>query len=296
MKSKKFRIAAVVGILGITIAAFIYFILKHPTIIDRLRHTSPLLVLLLLGLYAIVTVLLVFVTQYSLEVGRAKIPFRDNILLTCYSSIINFFGPLQSGPGFRIVYLKKRYNISIKNYTLATFMYYGFFALISGVFLCANVLPWWGTVLVVLAISGLSLVIIRKKRSTSTMHFSVEAITKLGIATFAQVFITAIIYFLELHSVDHTVKFTQAITYTGVANFALFVSLTPGAIGFRESFLLFTQRLHHINSSNILTASLIDRGVYILFLGILFLLSVAFHVGDRLKDKKATTKSIEPTE
>lgn len=291
MKSKKIRAVVVIGILIATLVAFIYFFLRHPAVIDRLKHLSPLLLLGLLGLYAFFTIALAIITHYSLAVGNARIPFRENILLTCYSSIINFFGPLQSGPGFRILYLKKKHNISAKDYTFATLLYYGFFALVSGLFVSIHVLPWWGTICVLTVITGLSLFVLRRKREAQHTHYSIAAIIQLGLITFLQIAVVAAIYFVELHSVDRHISLSQAITYTGVANFALFVSLTPGAIGFRESFLLFTQHLHHIGSSTILAASVIDRGVYVVFLGILFVLSLVFHLNDRLRTKKMTKQT-----
>jgi uncharacterized membrane protein YbhN (UPF0104 family) len=85
-----------------------------------------------------------------------------------------------------------------------------------------------------------------------------------------------IIYYTELRSLSH-VSFGQALIYAGAADFALFVSLTPGAIGFRESFLLFSRDLHHIGSGTIAAASLIDRAIYIILLGILFVIALSFH-------------------
>lgn len=286
MNTRRLRTIVAPLILAGTVGAFVYYVIRHPQIIKQLAHLHPLTLVALLGLYALFSIALAIITKYSLAVGRAKIPFKDNILLTCYSSIINFFGPLQSGPGFRIVYLKKRFGISVRDYTFASLLYYGFFALISGVFLCIRALPWWQTALVVVAITSASAYVLWRRRNKQTGHYSLKAMAQLAVATFAQVCLVAIIYFMELHVVDRHVSLAQAITYTGAANFALFVSLTPGAIGIRESFLLFSQHLHHINSSTILAASLIDRAVYILFLGLLFIISLIFHANDRLRLKR----------
>jgi uncharacterized membrane protein YbhN (UPF0104 family) len=84
------------------------------------------------------------------------------------------------------------------------------------------------------------------------------------------------------------------LSYTGAANLALFVSLTPGAIGFRESFLYFSQSLHHITTAQILSANLIDRAVYVIFLLLLLLVVLIMHVGKRLRLKdlqRLTAKS-----
>jgi len=95
---------------------------------------------------------------------------------------------------------------------------------------------------------------------------------------------------LELHSIHPETSVAQALTYTGVANFALFVSLTPGAIGIREAFLVFSQNLHHLGNTIIVGANLIDRAVYLLFLGLLFVMTLALHAKDKLhiKQEKST--------
>ena len=77
-------------------------------------------------------------------------------------------------------------------------------------------------------------------------------------------------------------------TYSGAANFALFVSLTPGAIGFRETFLIFTEHLDRINTATVLSANVIDRSVYIVFLAILFLLAIGINLKKRLRVKSET--------
>ena len=67
------------------------------------------------------------------------------------------------------------------------------------------------------------------------------------------------------------VKINQVISYTGAANFALFVNVTPGAVGIRETFLFFSEKLHHITNAAIIGSNVLDRSVYIIFLAIMFL-------------------------
>jgi uncharacterized membrane protein YbhN (UPF0104 family) len=105
----------------------------------------------------------------------------------------------------------------------------------------------------------------------------------MALATAAQIAAVSLIYFLELRNVAPGTHFSQAIIYTGAANLALFVSLTPGAIGFRESFLLFSQNLHHVSGSTIVAASILDRAVYVLVLAGLAAYIFGSHAARRLK-------------
>jgi len=91
----------------------------------------------------------------------------------------------------------------------------------------------------------------------------------LAAATAFQIVVVTSIYYIELKSVAPNTSLHQIIIYSGAANLALFVSLTPGAIGFRESFLVFTQHLHHISNATIVTTNILDRAMYIVLLAIL---------------------------
>jgi uncharacterized membrane protein YbhN (UPF0104 family) len=66
----------------------------------------------------------------------------------------------------------------------------------------------------------------------------------------------------------------------------MFVSITPGAIGFREAFLVFSRNLHHISNTTIVAANIIDRSVYLILLIILAILIIATHAGRRLGVKR----------
>lgn len=271
-------------VLALTAASFAYYIVKHPTSLDALRQVSPGVLGLLLGLYGLTIVALLYVLDATLELCATAIGKQESLLLTIYTAIINFFGPLQSGPGFRAVYLKKRYGTKLKNYAVASLMYYGFFAAFSGLFLLSGLLRSWQ--LGVVAAGGLLLVVAGLYFDMPGLRrlkqLRLQGAFKLALATLAQVSLVAVIYYIELRTVNSHVSFRQAVSYTGAANFAMFVSLTPGAIGFRESFLLFSRQIHHVSSSNIVSASLLDRGIYVLFLGLLLLVVLATHARSKL--------------
>jgi len=286
MHSKILRSVVAVSVLVATIAAFIYYFVTHPTVRSQLRHTSPETLVLLLLLYGGVVVAVGLTLMATLVLCDIRLNFRESLLLTMYASIINFFGPLQSGPAFRAVYLKQKHGLKLKNYSLATLVYYGFYALFSGLFLLSGLLKWWLLLIIPLVLLGFIWL------NYSHSHFlkrlrqlPLRGLGALALATLLQVVLIAIIYYTELRAVDPGVHLTQAIIYTGAANFALFVALTPGAIGFRESFLIFSQRLHHITNSSIVAANIIDRSVYIVLLLILVILIFGTHAQNRLRTK-----------
>jgi len=277
-------------ILVVTVAVFVRFFTQHPQYITSLRHIKLWQVLAIMGLNMGAILALVFVYTFTLELCGKKIPLREQFLLTAYSSIANFFGPLQSGPGVRVVYLKTKYKVRMRDYILATLIYYGMFAVICVLFLVGGSRPWWQTLLAFIVVALASLAVIRlfisrsaKKGEAMNLQLGAKTMFGLFLATLAQVCFITGYYFVELLVVKSHVSFRQAIVYSGAANFAIFVSLTPDAIGFRESFLVLSKRLHRISTPAILAANLIDRAIYALFLGLLFLIVLAFHAKDRFK-------------
>lgn len=283
MRRNLWRPIAVVTILVLTVVVFINFFVTHPDTRQQLQQTTPNVLIGLLVLYLIFMLSLGLIFQATLKLCRITLPPQETLLVTMYSSIINFFGPLQSGPAFRGVYLKKKHHISLKNYSAATLAYYGFYALFSGLFLLSGLLGWW-LVAVVLVSAGI-LVGLRHLKVSIVQHFwrlNLRGLYAMAAATFIQIAIITTLFYIELRAVDPQVTLSQTIVYTGAANFALFVSITPGAIGFRESFLVLSQNLHHISNSTIVAANLLDRSVYISMLLILVFVIFGTHARRRL--------------
>lgn len=273
-----------VSVLVATVSGFIYYFATHPAVRHQLAQTSILTLGLLFILYLGVVGALSLVTMATLRLCKLDLPAGESTLLTMYATVINFFGPLQSGPAFRGVYLKRKHGLNLKQYSLATLVFYALYAAISGVFLLSGVLGWWLLVGAVLAVGGL-IFIGRSSHSLARrlQALQLQAIYALALATLLQLSLVAIIYFVELRSIDQSISIGQAIIYAGAANFSLFVSLTPGAIGFRESFLLFSQGLHHISSTTIITANIIDRAMYIVLLAVIGIVIFGTHAHRRLQ-------------
>lgn len=276
-----------VVILIATVLLFVNYGRTHPGSFTPIRDVGLTTLFIVLALYCVFVATNAIVLFINIQMCSKKISYSDGLLLTAYSTLVNFFGPLQSGPGFRAVYAKKKFGISLKSFGIASLFYYGFYAIFSLCLLLIGFSQTWVGLLVLLIIGGLTLSYIRRKLKSPEAQALIHPKLILGVAlvTLLQVFLISLIYFTELRSLDATISFRQALIYTGAANFGMFVSLTPGAIGIRESFLLFAERLHHIPDSTVLAASLLDRGIYFIFLAGLFGLVSIFHVGRRLKAK-----------
>jgi uncharacterized membrane protein YbhN (UPF0104 family) len=263
MKRVTWKQIAAATVLIFTAAAFIYYFVNHPEVGKLLGGIPPLTLGILLLLYIATVGALILVFTATLRLCKLHIKSDEIAILTAYSSVINFFGPLQSGPAFRAVYLFKKYKLNLKSYAMATLVYYFFFGFFSGLFLISGWLGWWTLGLFAIGAGGTYLAVGSRWIAPRLRNLDLRGWYYLAAATLIQVSLMAVIYTVELRAISPGIGVGQAIVYTGAANLALFVSLTPGAIGFREAFLLFSQQLHNISPAVIVATNILDRALYI---------------------------------
>lgn len=273
-------------VLPATLAAFVYYFVTYESVRQQLAGTSPAVVGLLLALYIGTVIALALIFHATLRLCKLALAGGETGLLTAYSSVINFFGPLQSGPAFRALYLKKKYQLNLKSYASATLIYYFFYGAFSCLLLVSGLLKAW--LLPLIALGLVAMVGLRRLPPLARRLNNLDLGNwgYLAAATALQVALVAVIYYAELHNLDPAIGFGQALVYTGAANLALFVSLTPGAIGFRESFLVFSQNLHHINTQTIVAANILDRAMYVTLMLLLAVFIFGSHAHRSLRIKR----------
>jgi uncharacterized membrane protein YbhN (UPF0104 family) len=277
-----YRTALRLAVLCVAIAVFARYLYAHPDLARQLLRTSPVVIASLLAMYTLWFAALALTVHATLLLCRRHLPVREQVLLNAYSTLVNFFVPGQGGVAVRGLYLKRNHGLGVKTYVLGCLCYYAAYALLSTLMLLAPSLPWWQTISAMLLVAAgcfaiISFYIKRSPASGRGLDIRLSRLALLVATTLLQGLVQIALYFFELRSVAPGTSLMQAATYTGAANLSLFVALTPGGIGVRESFLLFSKRLHHVGADTIVAASLLDRASFLLLLGLLALLTVALH-------------------
>lgn len=274
----------VILIIGFLIL-FGYYIAANPSVIEAVMRINPFIGLFILILYFGVVLTNFAIMYMTIKLREKTLPVKSGLLLTMYSSVVNFFGPLQSGPGVRAIYLKSKIGLRIRDYTYAMLFYYVAFAALNIALLFINTL-WWLTIIGIIGAVALTILGTRLLRLTSLNKF----VILIFVVTLIQIIFMVIIYTMELTAINPSANFSiaQTISYTASANLSLFVSLTPGGIGIRESFLIFSQSLHHIQLPSIIAAGVVDRALYIIFLLIIFVVSSSLHLQQTFMSKKSS--------
>lgn len=269
------RPLAIIVLVGFLVFVVVYVAL-NPSIIVEALSIGWRNIGLLAVLYVGVMVTHFFVLETTIRISRNRLPMREGFLLTIYSTVSNFFGPLQSGPGIRAVYLKSRIGLRFRVYLAATLYYFFAFGVLNGSLLFLTTAPW---------LSGLGVLVGCLLVAVTMTRFGFADrwawVVALAGVTAVQVLLMAVVYFVELNAVTTGpgYGFDQALVYAGSANLSLFVSITPGAIGIREAFLVFAQGLHGVDLDDIVAAGIVDRAFYALFLLVLFALSSMLNLG-----------------
>jgi len=275
-------------VLLITAGVFGFYVRRHPELLEQLLRTPPIVITILVLLYLAWFGALALTVHATLRMCRCSLPPGENLLLNAYSVLVNFFVPGQGGVAVRGLYLKRRYGLAVRRYILATLIYYTSLATFSAMMMLVPGLPWWQTAFgVTLVVTG-SMVIVgfyqrRFETGAKALDLRPGTLGFLVLATGIQAAVQVAIYAYELKSVNPDVSLSHAVSYTGAANFSIFAALTPGAIGIRESFLIFSRQLHHVPTATIVAASVIDRAVFFLLLALLFLFTLVFHAKDSLQ-------------
>ena len=292
---KRFKPLISILIILTTITAAVYYLVNHKNLITNLTKISPLLILLVLILYIFMLFVLVIVFQFTVRLLNIRLNIKDNILLNCYSVFMNFFIPGQTGPIYRGYYLKTKHKVKAIDFTLATAIYFAIYVIISILFILFGsqsiLLAFLASIIFIIAI--LFSVKIYLNKENAKLNISLKNISLLALITIIQLLLQTLIYLIELHSVDKTVSLRNALTYSGSAAVTIFVSLTPGAIGIREAFLILTRHLSHLSNSSIVLANIIDRSVFLIYLLLIGIFILVFHINKRINFNDKEKSSVK---
>lgn len=264
-RHKRALAIAVLVLVAVFIAVYVAI---RPEIVGDVLAVGPIALGWLTALYALIIATHWAILVLTVRWCAAAIGVREGLLLTVYSTVANFFGPLQSGPGVRAAYLKAKVGVRLRDFTMATLVYYLAFGAVNVSLLFARALPWLTALGLVLTAVLVAVVAWRAGSGRRIATVMIAAVTSV------QALLMAVVYGVELNAVAGPgADALQSLVYSASANLSLFVSITPGAIGFREAFLGFAQSLHGVGLDAIIAAGILDRAFYVLFLAALFLLS-----------------------
>jgi uncharacterized membrane protein YbhN (UPF0104 family) len=273
-----------VGLLVLTLAAFVYYFLQNQALFGRISNLTWWQVLLIITGQAIVFFSNILVSIIFIQFIGRRFHFLDSTRITAYSSLVNFFGFLQGGVGLRGIYFKRQFGMSLKKYLRLTVIQYLFLFGVSGLFVLIGISFTNGlsSALMIafggIVIAALGFVLFGKSGVAKKLQARLGALTQLLqarplIMLFAVILLqllgSLLANFTELQAIGADVSFGGLLIYTGTSQFAIVIALTPGAIGIREALLLIVQQQMHLQTQDIVLAATVDRAIYFVTLALI---------------------------
>lgn len=292
------------SLLTLTIVIFAVYFLNNKESFARISELSIIEVTLILIGQSMILAANTIILRIFVRFFDKKMHLSDAARVTAYSSLINFFGFLQGGVGFRGVYLKKYFSVPLKKYFLLTSMQYLLLFGLAGLMIFIGVILTTGIknaltmatlgtgLIIILSLAAKKFGLIKKlsaRFAGITFILHSKKIILLMSAIVLQLTGGVLAYGVALNSINAQVTLGGLLVFTGVSQFSIVIALTPGALGVREALLLIVQNQMQLTSSDIIVASTIDRIVY--FITLALLVPIALTARNKIRiDRKEAAK------
>jgi uncharacterized membrane protein YbhN (UPF0104 family) len=286
-------------LLVLTIVLFILYFVNNRDSFARIGELSVLQFLLIFLGQTIILVANALTLMIIVSFCRKKMDVADAARVTAYSSLINFFGFLQGGVGFRAVYLKKIYEIPLKKYFALTAVQYILLFGLSGLLLFFGIVLTTGLqnalLFVLMGTAALLIVLLVMKKfgvltklasrfEGISFAFGSNKLVLLIGSLLLQLCGSLIAYGVALQAIGANITAGGLMVFTGISQFSVVIALTPGALGIREGLLLIVQDQMLLTTSDIIVASTIDRVVY--FMTLVLLVPIALSMRKKIGSTK----------
>ena len=233
--------------------------------------------------------------RYLLEPFKIRLPFKEWFGLSVVSTFGNYLTPFRGGMGLRAIFLKNKYQFSYSLFVstlaaayiivflvnsligvLSMMLIYLFYNLFSKIIL---------TLFLTLFLFCLFIVIFSPKfyqtkyklinkflnivNGWSLIKSNYKILTFTSFFTFLNVAFSVLIMYLEFSAFGINISWTQSLFLTIVSTFSIFLSITPGSLGIKESILVFSANLINISSTQALSVAILDRVINLIIILIL---------------------------
>jgi|SRR3989344_6258006 len=314
MKKRFVKLIATVIFIGL----FVWFYATNPDAIKELASLHPAAIASIILLQFLTLVLNDLTIKTIIAKLGTKLNFSQGLFAAYISSFGNYFLPLSGGAALRAVYLKRNHNFSYKKFIsmmygmyIVSFLATSSVVLVSmaglyvldGLFVLSLYLLMAFLFLFTLSLSSARIrvddVILRffgrfrlsrpfvdkaNKVTVGWKQLTKERKLVIKLLSYAllNIFTRAIMYFIAFQAIGIDINFLQALIYNSIISLSLYLTVTPGSIGIRETMLLLFGTGLFFSDTAILAVSLIDRASLILLLLGLF---VWFHFVKRERIK-----------
>ena len=313
---KYLKIVITVGIIGY----FIYYFYNNRADLLVVLQISPKYLLVIFLLYTLAFFINGIFIKIILKSFKKTLPIFESFYISIISSLGNYFLPMRGGAAIRSVYLKKKFDFPYSHFVstlygnyIIVFLVSSFIGLLSLILIdikySVSSIPlylFFGGLFVVMLVLSLVKFPLEKIKEPKRKFFGkvvgiVKNILKgwniivddkellfslIGL-TVVNIFVTNVLFYVQFRALNIDVNLLNTVLYNALSSVSLLVSITPGSLGIREGIFSITSDILGIANEQIMQLALLDRGVSVIVLVVLF---VVLWVGRKVVDKKIVSE------
>lgn len=287
------------------LALFVWYGLTHTEMFEDIFNIAIwALVLIVVGKLINIWTTGLF-TKWTVEAFTDTLSQAEAFVVAVLTAIGNFFGPLFGGLGIRAVYLKKYHALPYSKFSSTLIGYYLMMFLFNSLLAVAGILllprgdhttflllifGGWALLFLLLMFAKLPkrerLAGLEKNKFAAKIIktlYDIEdgwrAMVSKRKLVFQMLVLAAVnlatLYFVnyvEFTALHIQVSAASMMLYTAIVQASLLISLTPGAVGLRETILIVIGGTLGLTNEQIVQVAILDRGIYFIMLGVLFLM------------------------
>jgi len=301
MKSlwKYLKIIITVGIVGY----FIYYFYNNRTDLLVVLEISPKYLLVIFLLYTLAFFINGIFIKIVLKSFKKTLTIFESFYISIISSLGNYFLPMRGGAAIRSVYLKKKFDFPYSHFVstlygnyIIVFLVSSFIGLLSLILIdikysvsSISLYLFFGGLFVVMLVLSLVKFPLKKIRKSKNMFADrviriiknilngwniivddKELLFSLIGLTLINIFITNVLFYVQFRALNIEVNLLNTLLYNALSSVSLLVSITPGSLGIREGIFSITSDILGITNEQIMQLALLDRGVIVIVLVVLF--------------------------
>lgn len=274
-------------LLSIILIVGVIVYIKHSSItIAQLKNLHPVYMLALVALHALGFWFLGFTQAMPLKKQNIEIKTREWYGLSVVAELFNMILPANGGTGVRMMYMKDKKNLPIRQFLsmnfaviLTGFTMLGIFGSLYFQYVLNkndDVFKLLESLFIALALSGILLLVfsevigklfkIKRKYSPKIYLFDSMFALKATLVWFAFFALYPLKIYLSFLAIGVHIGASESFEISLILLVASFFQILPGNMGIKELITAYISSHYGINFETALLASLIDRGVLLLFL------------------------------
>lgn len=286
LRTKKIYHAILFLLTIVFIVGIFFYIKNNPTFFQQLKNLHPAYLFLLLAVHALGLCLLGLTHRLPLKKHSIDISAKEWYGLSVIAEMFNMILPANGGTGMRMMYLKDKKNLPIRQFLAMNFamivtgftmlgivgtLYFQYFFTKQDI-----VFKVLESIFIALALSGIFLLFfseilgnifkIKRKYSPKIYLFDTKLTTLATLYWFIFFALYPIKIYLSFLSFDVHIGLQGSFEISLILLVATFFQVMPGNVGIKELATAYISSHYGINLETALLASLIDRGVLLLFL------------------------------